>query len=46
MARKTDHGSIYKSVESPKISVYVFEKDYDKAMLLLNEINASEMKGE
>ena len=23
-------------------SVYVFEKDYDKAMLLLDEINASE----
>ena len=27
-------------------SVYVFEKDYDKAMLLLDEINAAEMEGE
>ena len=27
-------------------SVFVFEKDYDKAMLLLDEINASELKEE
>ena len=27
-------------------SVYVFEKDYDKAMLLLDEINAAEIEGE
>lgn len=27
-------------------SVYVFEKDYNKAMLLLDEINAAEMEGE
>lgn len=27
-------------------SVFVFEKDYDKAMLLLDEINASEMEGD
>ena len=27
-------------------SVYVFDKDYDKAMLLLDEINVGEMKGE
>lgn len=27
-------------------SVYVIEKDYDKAMLLLDEINAAEMEGE
>ena len=27
-------------------SVYVFDKDYDKAMLLLDEINAAEMEGE
>ena len=27
-------------------SVYVFEKDYDNAMLLLDEINAAEMEGE
>ena len=27
-------------------SVLVFEKDYDKAMLLLDEINAAEMEGE
>lgn len=27
-------------------SVYVFEKDYDKAMLLLDEINAAELEGE
>lgn len=27
-------------------SVYVFDKDYDKAMLLLDEIEASEMEGE
>ena len=27
-------------------SVFVFEKDYDKAMLLLEEINAAEMEGE
>ena len=27
-------------------SVYVFEKDYDKAMLLLDEVQASEMEGE
>lgn len=27
-------------------SVYVFEKDYDKAILLLDEINAAEMEGE
>ena len=27
-------------------SVYVFEKDYEKAMLLLDEIEASEMDGE
>jgi hypothetical protein len=27
-------------------SVYVFEKDYEKAMLLLDEIEASEMEGE
>ena len=26
-------------------SVYVFDKDYDKAMLLLDEINVGEMKG-
>ena len=25
-------------------SVYVFEKDYDKAMLLLDEINAADME--
>ena len=25
-------------------SVYVFDKDYDKAMLLLDEINAAEME--
>ncbi len=27
-------------------SVYVFAKDYDKAMLLLDEINATDLKGE
>jgi hypothetical protein len=27
-------------------SVFVFEKDYDKAMLLLDEINAAEMEVE
>ena len=27
-------------------SVYVFEKDYDKAMLLLDEINAADLKEE
>lgn len=27
-------------------SVYVFNKDYDKAMLLLDEIEASELEGE
>ena len=27
-------------------SVYVFEKDYDKAMLLLDEINEAELEGE
>ena len=27
-------------------SVFVFEKDYDKAMLLLDEINAAKMEGE
>ncbi|MBQ3709653.1 MAG: DUF2007 domain-containing protein [Bacteroidales bacterium] len=27
-------------------SVYVFEKDYEKAMLLLDEIEASEMEDE
>jgi hypothetical protein len=27
-------------------SVFVFEKDYDKAMLLLDEINVGEMEGE
>ena len=27
-------------------SVYVFDKDYDKTMLLLDEINAGEMEGE
>ena len=27
-------------------SVYVFTEDYDKAMLLLDEINAAEMEGE
>lgn len=27
-------------------SVYVFSEDYDKAMLLLDEINAAEMEGE
>ena len=27
-------------------SVYVFDKDYDKAMLLLDEINVGEMEGE
>ena len=27
-------------------SVFVFEKDYDKAELLLDEINAAEMEGE
>ena len=27
-------------------SVYVFEKDYDRAMLLLEEINAAEMEEE
>ena len=27
-------------------SVFVFEIDYDKAMLLLDEINASEMEGD
>ena len=27
-------------------SVFVFEKDYDKAMLLLDEINAAEMEKE
>ena len=26
-------------------SVYVFDKDYDKAMLLLDEINVGEMEG-
>ena len=101
MARKTNHGSIYKRVESPKrntmeneikrvysgsvinaefigsvlanngikflirnfqeeslvagwaagtikgdASVYVFTEDYDKAMLLLDEINAAEMEDE
>ena len=27
-------------------SVYVFDKDYDKAMRLLDEINGAEMEGE
>ena len=27
-------------------SVYVFEKDYDKAMLLLDEINEADLEGE
>ena len=27
-------------------SVYVFDKDYDKAMLILDEINVGEMEGE
>ena len=27
-------------------SVFVFDKDYDKAMLLLDEINVGEMEGE
>ena len=27
-------------------SVFVFNEDYDKAMLLLDEINAAEMEGE
>lgn len=27
-------------------SVFVFTEDYDKAMLLLDEINAAEMEGE
>ena len=27
-------------------SVYVFDKDYDKAMLLLDEINAADLKEE
>ncbi len=27
-------------------SVYVFDKDYDRAMLLLDEIQESEVKGE
>ena len=27
-------------------SVFVFDKDYDKAMLLLDDIKASEMEGE
>jgi hypothetical protein len=27
-------------------SVYVFEKDYDKTMLLLDDINAADLKGE
>jgi hypothetical protein len=27
-------------------SVYVFDKDYEKAMLLLDEINVGEMEGE
>ena len=27
-------------------SVYVFEKDFDKAMLLLDDINAADLKGE
>ena len=27
-------------------SVYVFEKDYDKAMLFLDEINAADLKEE
>ena len=27
-------------------SVFVFTQDYDKAMLLLDEINAAEMEGE
>ena len=27
-------------------SVYVFEKDYDKAMLLLDEINAADLEEE
>ena len=27
-------------------SVYVFDKDYDRAMLLLDEINAAEMEEE
>ena len=27
-------------------SVYVFEKDYDKAMLLLDDINAADLEGE
>ena len=27
-------------------SVFVFEKDYDKAMLLLDEINAADLKEE
>ena len=27
-------------------SVYVFDKDYDKAMLLLDDINAADLEGE
>ena len=27
-------------------SVFVFDKDYDRAMQLLDEVNASEMEGE
>ena len=27
-------------------SVYVFDKDYDRAMLLLDEINAADLEGE
>lgn len=27
-------------------SVFVFDKDYDRAMMLLDEINSSEMEGE
>ena len=27
-------------------SVYVFDKDYDRAMLLLDEINATDLEGE
>lgn len=27
-------------------SVFVFEKDYDKAMLILDEINTAEVEGE
>jgi hypothetical protein len=29
-----------------RVLVYVFEKDYDKAMLLLDEINAADLEGE